>query len=341
MELVENPYVSDFTKKTLEQFGWKKDDPIPAELGALLMQIKETLPPSKKTDVLIDAELMSADDVVKVKEMLAEAKIVAERQKEKKAVDKKLSSMNPAVAAAYGQVMQKLEVVDDRDAVNNAEKIAASTAPPPPQETNSAAAVPPVNEALEGEIEAEKDTANLNGVVPFCPRCGWDVRQKYETVPTDRDKEDFLATLLGNTRFKKEYELFGGKIKILFRGLLAEENKLIYRQLVLDQQQNRISTEAEWFLQMMDYRLSCSLERISDNTGKVLSLVPELLERKIETKDEPLATPLPAQLEYINKDVLAQEVTRRLVGTHLRQFQRLVEALEAMAVEPSFWNGIE
>jgi len=26
---------------------------------------------------------------------------------------------------------------------------------------------------------------------------------------------------------------------------------------------------------------------------------------------------------------------------HLRQFQRLVEALEAMALEPNFWTGIE
>lgn len=331
MELVDNPYISDFTKKTLEQFGWKADDAIPADLGDLLVKIKETLPASKKTDVLIDVELMSEDDVEKVKAMLAEATVEAARRKKRAEKEEKLSTINPAIAAQYEKVMEQLEVVDDR------EEAAAKASPteepqpePPPEVTPAPVPSTPV-----------PDTAGLQGAVPFCPRCGWDVRQKYESNPTERDKEDFLATLLGQSRFKKEYELFGGKIKVLFRGLLAEENKLIYRQLVLDQQENRISTEAEWFLQMMDYRLSCSLEQISDGSGKVLAVMPELFERKLENKDEPLATPLPAQLEYLNKEVLAQEVTRRLVGNHLRQFQRLIEALEAMALEPSFWNGIE
>ena len=41
MELVENPFVSDFTKKTLRQFGWKDNDAIPADLSGLLLKIKE------------------------------------------------------------------------------------------------------------------------------------------------------------------------------------------------------------------------------------------------------------------------------------------------------------
>jgi hypothetical protein len=44
--------------------------------------------------------------------------------------------------------------------------------------------------------------------------------------------------------------------------------------------------------------------------------------------------------DYVSANVLSQEVFKRLVGTHLREFQRLIEALEAMALEPSFWTGI-
>jgi len=338
MELVDSPYVSDFTKKTLVQFGWKNDDPIPAELGDLLVQLKETLPVSKKTDVLVDVELLNDEQVEHVKNMLAEAKKVLARKQKQVEQNEKTANMHPSVAAAYKSVTDAIEVVDDRDA--NTTPSAAATDRP----ASELPGTPADNVAVDAPAPSTpvpETAATLQGAVPFCPRCGWDVRQKYEVAPTERDKEDFLATLLGNTRFKKEYELFGGKIKILFRGLLAEENKLIYRQLVLDQQENKISTEAEWFLQMMDYRLACSLEQISNASGQVLSVVPELLERKLENKEEPLATPLPAQIDYINKKVLAQEVTRRLVGTHLRQFQRLLEALEAMALEPSFWNGIE
>ena len=115
----------------------------------------------------------------------------------------------------------------------------------------------------------------------------------------------------------------------------------MYRQLVLDQQENRVTTEAEWFTQMMDYRLACAVEQISDKSGRVLAVVPELPMQLTPNADKPLQTALPAQLEFISKQVLAQETTRRLVTAQLRQFQRLLEALEAMALEPSFWTGIE
>jgi hypothetical protein len=235
--------------------------------------------------------------------------------------------------------MNQFEVVDDREEMSDteeeekpktesAQETKPAEPPPAPPEPPTPASVP-------------QDTS-APAILPFCPRCGWDMRQKFEVVPTDRDKEDFLATILGGSRFRKRYELFGGKIIVTFRGLLAEENKLVYRQLVLDQQNSKIATEAEWFVQMMDYRLACSLESISSDTGKIIAIVPELAEMPFTPdKNQPLATPLVDQLNYVNNTVLAQEVTRRLVGLHLRQFQRLLEALEAMALEPSFWTGIE
>lgn len=341
MELIEDPYVSTFTQKTLEQFGWKQGDPIPATLGDFFVTVKESLPPSSRTDVLIDKELMPEDAVREAENMLAEAKIVAAQLQRQQEKEKKLAQLNPAIAQQYAQVMSQLEVVDDRE--QNADDPAGVVATDePPKEPAAVPAAAAASAAPAAPVAPNDAADTLDGVVPFCPRCGWDVRQKYESMPTERDKEDFLATLFGNTRFKKEYELFGGKLKVRFRGLLAEENKLIYRQLVLDQQENKIATEAEWFMQMLDYRLACSLEQMENGSGKVISIVPELFEQKNWADPaRPLATPLPAQLDYINKHVLAQEVTRRLVGTHLRQFQRLVEALEAMALEPSFWTGIE
>jgi hypothetical protein len=134
----------------------------------------------------------------------------------------------------------------------------------------------------------------------------------------------------------------GGKLKVVFRSVLAEENKLIYRQLLIDQQESRVSSEAEWVNQLMDYRLVCSLESITTGKGIPLAILPELKDVVFEAdKKRPLATPLEAQLAELNKTSLSQEVTRRLINLHLRQFQRLVEAMEAMTLEPSFWEGIE
>jgi hypothetical protein len=174
-------------------------------------------------------------------------------------------------------------------------------------------------------------------ILPFCPRCGWDMRQRFEIVPTDRDKEDFVASLLGGTRFKRDYALLGGKLVISFQTILADDNKMIHRQLILDQEAKKIVTEAEWFVALMEYRLALSLEYTADAQGKPIAIVPALGDLPPKEGESPLST----LSGYVNQKILAHEVTRRLVGQHLRQFQRLVEALEAMALEPSFWNGIE
>lgn len=313
MELIEGVYASDFTKKTLAQFGWQEGDAIPAELGPFLMEVKESTPASNRTDVLVDKEKMTPEQIERAQSLLKQATELAQNKQKKEKLEEVTKNMKPEVAAAYTKIMNsEAEIIDDRNAEPAEEK-------PTTEEPKSA----PEPEQLP--------------VTAFCPRCGWDMRQKFEVVPTERDKEDFLATLLGGTRFRKRYELFGGRIVVTFRSVLAEENKLIYRQLVLDQQNGTVNTEAEWFVQLMDYRLACALDTIADKNGKIIASTPEL-DMAGSTKEK---TTLVDQLDVINKNVLAQEATRRLVGMHLRQFQRLIEAIEAMAVEPSFWTGIE
>lgn len=324
MELIEHAYTSDFTKKTLQQFGWKDGDAIPADLGSLMLSMKETLPASKKTDVLVDRELMSEEQVASIETMLREAAQYAKKKKQNEEIEEKSAAMSPSVAEAYRKIAEEQpapEIIDDR---------AAPAAEPPPP-----VAVEPAEEQIIAVPAEEPKPAAV-----FCPRCGWDARMKFDIVPTNRDKEDFLSTLLGGQRFRKKYELFGGKVVVTFRSVLAEENKLIYRQLVLDQAVDKVRTEAEWFVQLMDYRLACALDTITNDSGKVLAEMPELV-MPTGPIDADGQTPIVAQLDIINKNILAQEVTRRLVGTHLRQFQRLIEGLEAMALEPSFWTGIE
>jgi hypothetical protein len=338
MELVENVYVSDFTKKTLEQFGWKTGDAIPADLGGLMIKMKETLPTSKRDDVLVDKDVMSEEQIETVTNMLREARDLGRKKKKEEELNEQTKNMADSVSEVYKQIVKATEgpeIIDDREeAASQSEPPAPAAAPEKPEEKKE--------EPAPATAATPQPEENLRpAVVAYCPRCGWDMRQKFDIVPTDRDKEDFIATLLGGSRFKKKYELFGGKVVITFRSLLAEENKLVYRQLVLDQQKNKVATEAEWFVQMMDYRLACSLETIADKKGKVIASIPLLEEMNWDgNSDEPLATPLPKQLALVNQH-LAQEATRRLVGTHLRQFQRLLEGLEAMALEPNFWNGIE
>lgn len=333
MELVENVYVSDFTKKTLEQFGWRKDDPIPAELGPLMLRIKDTLPPSSRVDVLIDKAAMKEEDVENIKNMLSEAKEVAKKKAQKEQFEEETANMPDSVREMYAQLQDNnAEIIDDRE-------IAAAEAPAPdtpaaPADAPAADAPPPVPTDEAGIIPPM-------AILPFCPRCGWDMQQKFDVEVTDRDKEDFLVTILGGSRFTRKFELMGGKIVLEFRSMLADENFDVQRQLLLDQNDGLIMSEAEWFLRLFEYRTACSLAAVYDANGKPLVIVPQLSDFKLEINpDKPGQTALPLAREFVHNKALMHEVTRRLAATHLRKFQRLVEAMEAMALEPSFWNGI-
>lgn len=333
MELVDNPYVSDFTKKTLAQFGWADGDPVPADLGAKMLEIKERLPASSRVDVLIDAASMDAKDIKTLTDQLSAAKDYARRKARAAEQEAATANMSDSVRAAYAQfVTSSPEIVDDREQA----AVVAEASPPP-----AAAPAPEPDPA-----PVEPVTNHLGGlgpmlIPPFCPRCGWDMAQKFDVEVTDNDKIDFLATLLGGARFRRSYELAGGKMVLRLRSMLADENFLVQRQLLLDQEAGEILSQNEWFLRAAEYRMACSLDAILDGAGKVIVSNPELSELPfIPPVDQPTQTALVLARKQINSKALAHEVTRRLVSAHLSKFQRLVEALEAMALEPSFWNGI-
>jgi uncharacterized protein YnzC (UPF0291/DUF896 family) len=339
MDIVEPAYISPATKKTLQQFGWKDGEPIPDTLGGLMLQLKETLPPSSNVDVLVDVAVMQADDVEKIKTLLQEAKDLKVKKDKKAEQEKFEQNMTESVREAYRKFASP-EVVDDRGAEVIDDRTAPETEPAPESAPSPAAPAVEIEDELNRPSETGYDAPSI--IFPFCPRCGWDMKQKYDVKVTDNDKEDFLVTLLGGSRFRREYEIAGGRMKIVFRSMLADENFLVQRQLLLDQNNNEIFSEAEWFLRLAEYRMACSLEAVADSTGKLIYANPELQDFKFTPPaDKPTQTPLVLARQQVNAKPLAHEVTRRLIAAQLRQFQRLVEALEAMALEPSFWNGIE
>lgn len=328
MDIVAPAYISDSTKKTLQQFGWVDGDPIPDTLGAKLLKIKETLPVSGKLDVLVDKDVMPPDAVAEVVAELEAAKVIAAKKKQEQAQAEIEANMSDSVREAYRKFAANAEVVDDR-AEQKQETPAEPEAPQQP------------------EVVVERDPPSETGydapptIFPFCPRCGWDMKQKYDVEIRDLDKEDFIATLLGGARFRRTYEVAGGKMRISFRSMLADENFMVQRQLLLDQNNNEIFSEAEWFLRLAEYRMACSLESVADENGKLIYANPELQDLVFTPpEDKPTQTPLVLARQNVNTKALAHEVTRRLIAAQLRRFQRLVEALEAMALEPSFWNGI-
>jgi hypothetical protein len=333
-----NVYVSEFTKKTLGQFGWVVGDPVPTNLSALLDEIKGRTPATKKLGLYVDVELMAESDIAAIAKTLADAKVALAKAQKQQDMDKKTAGLDPQTAALYAKLVQQEtenapQIIDDRET-------APTVKPDAPVEEPAPAPTP--IEKLAAEVESDLPLIDVEQPVKvaFCPRCNWDLRQEFNVDVTEADKEAFVAITLGGERFKKTYTILNGKYAVRFRSLQAEENTAIHHQLLLDQRKEEFLSDTEWFLRMFEYRLACSVEVVAVN-DKPVGLVPELddvpaaeLPSKHDDKEKPALIRL---RNYVVVELLKSEVTRRLVGSQFRQFQRLCETLEAMALEPNFW----
>jgi len=326
-------YVSEFTKRTLQQFGWESGDPLPASFGEMLSAVRERTPPTKTTGLIVDINLMGDDDIAAIKEALAAAKVAAADAQKRQRIDAATAGFSESARAVYSKIIeeesQQPQIIDDRDTA------AHSPDPQPVQPQPVAPAPTPVTPALP-EITAASEPA----AAVICPRCAWNMRQEYDVPITDFDKEAFVAITLGGERFKKTFSLLKDKYSITLRSLLAEENTIIHHQLLLDQKNGDFLSDTEWYLRLFEYRLACSISQI-EIQGQLSRPIPELSEvsgmRLPNKNDNEQQSALLRLREYVLNDQLKSELTRRLVSTQFRQFQRLYESLEAMALEPNFW----
>lgn len=339
-------YVSEFTKKTLLQFDWQPGEPFPANLGDVLSEIKERTPPSQVPGLFVDIANMSADDIALVKAALTGAKTAIENAKRQQELDRKTVGLDESARQLYAKLTEPAsaaatQIIDDR-------KTPAPTLEPAEPPPSAAPAPEPVKEEepainLKDPLTEEPEPLVEKKDVPppFCPRCSWDTRREFDVEVTESDKEAFIAITLGNERFKKTFELMGGKYKVQFRSLLAEENTVIHHQLLIDQRDGHFLSDTEWFLRMFEYRLACSMAEVTID-GRLVASIPELETVSDKTElpnkgDDPKKPAVVRLREYALVGVLRNEVTRRLVGNQFRMFQRLCETLEAMALEPNFW----
>jgi len=334
-------FVSEFTKKTLAQFDWQPGDPLPVNLGTVLSDIKERTPPSQVPGLFVDINNMTPEDIELVKTTLTGAKIGIEQAKQQQEFERKTSGLSESAKKIYAELESDKEttstqIIDDR---KQAEAPPAAAAEVKPESPKEAEPEPNLKGPLTTPPEPLADTQEPLPV--FCPRCAWDIRREFDVEVTETDKEAFIAITLGNERFKKTFELMGGKYKVRFRSLLAEENTIIHHQLLLDQRDNHFLSDTEWFLRMFEYRLACSIEEVVLD-GKLIAAIPELDTVSATTElpnkaDDPKKPAVVRLREYAIVGVLRNEITRRLVGNQFRMFQRLCETLEAMALEPNFW----
>lgn len=262
-------------KNSLKALGWKEGQPIPGDLPVRLEKARKAavadavafrspLPPDTppvKQPVTHELASMSKEQLDQLRSSLAQAGVEMERMKKSKSagITGAGPGINEAIAAGLAAEAERA-----RNPVN----ISSETKPKPPDEKVSTSRL--FDQPPKEECPKQDTTAGASFHV--CSRCGWDDRTVYpfEDRPTDEDRDRYMACFLSG-RFRKVYELYGGKILVVFKSLTKREEDLALIQLGLDMrknvQENKIKDQVTYVSYLLAYRTAMGLERIIHTTA--------------------------------------------------------------------------
>ena len=318
----------------LEAVGWTEGDPIP-DLSSLIAAIKadneappvidlgtavkkpveqdiNDLPPEQRAKLLSD-----------VQEMIARGKALAEQQQNSLA-EPSADGVNEAILqASTGQ--ERFRVTLNKPEVKKASETPADTATP----------------ATEAEQPTESPTG-LDAGPERCTNCGFDHKSDTPADVTEEDKRGFLAMLHGG-RFIKEYEIYGGTVKITFRTLTQKELDMTLVQTGCDMRNGLVTipTDAEYMRRVQNYEQVLAIHRIV--VGNKVETMPELKDVLVDTPkpDDPINTPLSAYYTYVMDNYVESSTMLRLITVLHMRFKALVQRLELNMHNVDFFSGIE
>lgn len=335
--------LTDFEAEGLKVLGFDPTKPIPTDLADKIAAAHEALKGPVPLPVPMDTPPLNIPKAVDVRTL------PAEKQRELSGL---LQSFQSAVPSNPGPGPVRPPVVNDL-------RPGMASTPPPPTPSPYAAA-----EALQQEGVDRARAAHAQGVaegrasveaqpqgdgggllVPAaCPHCGFDLKKDDPTEVTSDDKLAFVQAVLGQGRFRKTYDLLGGRLKVTFRSLLVSESNMAFRQVLVDAQadlKNRMVSDTPFYWRnLTTYRTILALESVdSDSTGVVE--IPAIGD--IEVDADAFAFPdtkLVAVHDRIVEMAMPTEHLQSIVGHCYNEFQALCDKLTVMAEDPNFYKAI-
>jgi hypothetical protein len=188
----------------------------------------------------------------------------------------------------------------------------------------------PAEEAAQARMELEntevpqpevEETEQVKEPEP-CVRCGWSPGK--ENKPLESDLEEYLRCILGGQSFHKEYEMYDGKIKLVFRSI---NNKQV------DALNNLLFKMADHIDQAV----------IQDKSIK-LKLMYFLSEAKLAEQTHEYPMPRITEYDQIDAEFNARfgefgEPVIRMMSQTLMLFMELQGMLITQGFDSNFWKG--
>lgn len=321
-ETVKPQSLVDLEKAGLRLAGVDISKPVPKSVLEALPEIIKKMKPDGSLDDVSDMPAVNIPPAVNLDELPEKERNQRARDIEMllKAQARLMSESTASVKPATMPIpvaVDPFPIIDDRKATPP-----APTPEPPP------APVPEHNHSEAGGSTEHKPV--------FCPRCSWDCRRTDPVDVTDQDRIDFVDAVLSQTRFKKEYSLFGGRMKVTFHELLTMEtndiNKFVLRQLMTDTKNHTVE---DYYSMTLQYRQVVALDSIETKD--------QILDLSTQFADFPPEKPEDKVGEYsklVLSDVLKTDSLQVVTGRAYLDFQALCDKLRLLSIQPDFWNAI-
>jgi len=192
--------------------------------------------------------------------------------------------------------------------------------------------VPAAPEISSGDQNPTGSGADLSNTTTYCPRCNFDLNGE-TVVPTDEDIVAYVATLMADdARFRKEIKLFGGRIIVVFRGLLPKEVDLAIVHADKAVASGTVKHVMQYVAMVENYKMAMGIESVR-RAGRGEIKLPAIAD--IDDKE---GEPLQLLSDYLNNEIFTTDSLRSAVGAQWVRFCKLLQHIEAHASDPSFFD---
>lgn len=322
--------VTAFERESLEKFGWKPGDPVPADFAKQLEKLAvaaATAPASAAEAVkLTGGAEEKADAWVRDDEAAFQEEL------------RRLSTPRPPEAAASAHAELAASIAEAKRLGARAGLPDAMTGDVPPSVLNAMRALAASMDA-EGEApapdgappEAADDDGGAagTGAAGLCPNCSWPIGSgEAPSRPSLEDKRAYYDSCLLGSRFTRDVALFDGAMVVTFQELTRDEISAVAG--AAESAAPAREDVGRYASALLDRMFAASLVKLRDATRG----------RTLPAPSEAAPDALKARMEWARKTAAPHESLWRVLVKAFHEFRRLLEQLEAGASSPNFYREI-
>jgi hypothetical protein len=304
---------------SLESLGWKQGEPVP-DVASAVEQVRREAAASPHYD--------QAQPVTPLRTVNIEDLPEAERQR-------LMDGIRHTIEAAKNIKVSSVANPQDYDP----SVLAAMSALDASAQAPVAVTLTPKPKTADKPDIPSPGMATMAPVKHVCSHCGWEEGNAAPDV-ADQDKTNFLAMIVGGSRFVKEYELFGGQMSVFLRNLTTAEMNLAITQAAYDDRDGEIPASYEFFRRVTNYQTVMALCAIRRGQNRVeLPTIDQVTAETVGENGKP-QTKLKAYYPHIVGTYLEQDAVFRVVCKLYGDFKALQTRMEANMLNVDFYAGI-